>query len=358
MAKDTAQDDPFLRDLWYFGAAGQEIKPGQMIQKERLGELILIGRTHRGEVFALTDICPHRAILLSGGEMVKGETGSEVQCPYHGWRFRPDGQCAHIPSLTADQAEGMDISKIRARRYPAHESYGIVWIWFGADPETEPSLPPPTLDIPDDSKVRIFDECDFNCDIDAAVISLMDPAHIPYIHNQSWWRTPKTMHEKQKTFGPIERGFSMLPHKPSSNSFVYKLFGNDITTEIQLELPGLRPEYMKAGDKHVTTVTIVTPVTADKSIISILLYWNIAAVSLVPKWLIRRAIRVFMDQDSTAVDSQAIGLSYDPPQMFIHDSDIPAKWYLALKRNWKKHRETGEPFVNPLSEPKTLRWRS
>jgi len=105
MAKDTAQDDPFLRDLWYFGAAGQEIKPGQMIQKERLGELILIGRTHRGEVFALTDICPHRAILLSGGEMVKGETGSEVQCPYHGWRFRPDGQCAHIPSLTADQAE-------------------------------------------------------------------------------------------------------------------------------------------------------------------------------------------------------------------------------------------------------------
>ncbi|WP_420434048.1 Rieske 2Fe-2S domain-containing protein [Hyphobacterium sp.] len=358
MAKDTALDDVFLRDLWYFGIVGKEIKPGEMIQKERLGELILFGRTHDGEAFAMTDICPHRAILLSGGRMVKGESGTEVQCPYHGWRFRPDGQCASIPSLTADQAEAMDIAKIRAKTYRVHESYGIVWIWFGYDEAAEPCLPPPTLDIPEDSEVRMFDACDFHCDMDAAVISLMDPAHIPYIHNQSWWRTPETMHEKQKTFGPIERGFSMLPHKPSSNSFIYKLFGTGITTEIQLELPGLRPEYMKAGDKHVTTVTIVTPVSANKTIISIILYWNHGLVSLVPKWLIRRAIRVFMKQDSTAVDSQAIGLSYDPPQMFIHDSDIPAKWYLALRRNWEKHRLEGADFVNPLKENKTLRWRS
>lgn len=358
MTNATAKDDVFLRDLWYFGIVGSEIKPGQMIQKERLGELVLFGRTHDGQAFAMTDICPHRAILLSGGEMVKTETGTQVQCPYHGWRFRPDGQCANIPSLTADQTEGMDISKIKARTYPVHESYGVIWIWFGYDAEAAPCLDPPTLDIPGDSKIRMHDECDFNCDMDAAVISLMDPAHIPYIHNQSWWRTPKTMHEKAKTFGPIERGFSMLPHKPSSNSFIYKLFGTDITTEITLELPGLRPEYMKAGDKHVTTVTIVTPVNAAKTIISVILYWNHPAVSFVPKWLIRRGMHIFMEQDSAAVDSQAIGMSYDPPQMFIHDSDIPAKWYLALRRNWEKHRKEGADFVNPVKKPTTLRWRS
>lgn len=99
MTNATAKDDVFLRDLWYFGIVGSKIKPGQMIQKERLGELVLFGRTHDGQAFAMTDICPHRAILLSGGEMVKTETGTQVQCPYHGWRFRPDGQCANMPSV-------------------------------------------------------------------------------------------------------------------------------------------------------------------------------------------------------------------------------------------------------------------
>ena len=86
---------------------------------------MLLGRTHKGEVYALRDICPHRAAPLSAGRLVE----DTVECPYHGWRFRTDGACAAIPSLVDEQA--MDTTRIRVRRYPAAESQGLVFVGPG-----------------------------------------------------------------------------------------------------------------------------------------------------------------------------------------------------------------------------------
>ena len=57
----------FVKDLWYFGALSNELKPGQHLHRELLGQPILFGRDHDGKAYALKDICPHRGILLSGG---------------------------------------------------------------------------------------------------------------------------------------------------------------------------------------------------------------------------------------------------------------------------------------------------
>ena len=87
----------FLYDIWYFAALGCDLKPGKLQRYELLGEPVLLGRTHRGEVYALRDICPHRAAPLSAGRLVE----DTVECPYNGWRFRTDGACAAIPSPRA-----------------------------------------------------------------------------------------------------------------------------------------------------------------------------------------------------------------------------------------------------------------
>src|ERR671913_501589 len=97
----------FLYDIWYFAALSGDLKPGKLQRYELLGEPVLLGRTHSGEVFALRDICPHRAAPLSAGRLVE----DTVECPYHGWRFRTDGACAAIPSLVDEQA--MDTTRIR-----------------------------------------------------------------------------------------------------------------------------------------------------------------------------------------------------------------------------------------------------
>src|SRR6476661_1042124 len=101
----------FLTDIWYFAALSSDLKPGKLARHELLGEPVLLGRSPKGEVFALRDICPHRAAPLSAGRFHEEASGATtVECPYHGWRFGADGACAAIPSLVDDQP--MDVGRI------------------------------------------------------------------------------------------------------------------------------------------------------------------------------------------------------------------------------------------------------
>ena len=97
---DLAFGRGFLTDIWYFAALSAELKAGKLQRCEILGQPVLLGRTQAGQVYALRDICPHRAAPLSAGRLrPDGQGGEAVECPYHGWRFRTaDGACAGIPS--------------------------------------------------------------------------------------------------------------------------------------------------------------------------------------------------------------------------------------------------------------------
>src|SRR5258708_11374557 len=122
----------FLTEIWYFAGLSGDMAPGKLARHERLGEPVLLGRSHKGELFALRDICPHRAAPLSAGRFHQETSGATtVECPYHGWRFGSDGACAAIPSLVEDQA--MDVSRIRVPRYPIADSQGLVFVWAGSD---------------------------------------------------------------------------------------------------------------------------------------------------------------------------------------------------------------------------------
>src|SRR5262245_18750710 len=102
----------FLTDIWYFAALSSDVNTGDLRRYEILGEPVMLGRGPSGQIFALRDICPHRASPLSSGKIVKEAGGGEtVECPYHGWRFRADGVCAAIPSLV----EGQDLDPNRIR---------------------------------------------------------------------------------------------------------------------------------------------------------------------------------------------------------------------------------------------------
>ena len=98
-APPTAFGKGFVADAWYFVALGRDVAPASLKRYEIMGEPVLIGRTRAGQVYAMRDICPHRAAPLSAGRLVeKPGEGETIECPYHGWRFRPDGVCARISS--------------------------------------------------------------------------------------------------------------------------------------------------------------------------------------------------------------------------------------------------------------------
>jgi len=344
----------FLTDLWYFGACSQQLEPGALLPIELLGQPVLVGRGFDGVAFAMRDICPHRGILLSGGRLVEKNGETQVECPYHGWRFGTDGQCAFIPSLTDEQAAHTELSKISNQRFHVREQQGLIWIYQG---KNQPADDPISLDLVGNAAPKLITSTVFDCHVDHAVIGLMDPAHIAFIHRQWWWRTEKSVHEKAKKFGPVPNGFSMLPHIPSSNSFLYRLLGAKPETEIRFQLPGIRVEYIRIGEKYVVGFTAVTPMNAKQTKITIVAFWDHPIVSLFPKWLIRKALDVFVGQDRDAVNAQQKGLAYQPNLMLIHDADVQAKWYFALKKAWETSQKTGTVFINPVPT-KTLKWRS
>jgi phenylpropionate dioxygenase-like ring-hydroxylating dioxygenase large terminal subunit len=345
-----------LRDLWYFAALSAQVRPGKLVRKLLLNEPIVLGRDKAGTLFALRDICPHRAAPLSAGRIVEEGGGQAVECPYHGWRFRTDGACAAIPSLM--EGQDLDPARIRVQRFFAHEQAGLIWLYVPSNPRAEaPALPPPDfLALASDGKPKLIDQMIFDAHVDHAVVGLMDPAHGPYVHAQWWWRGRHDLRAKAKQFEPREMGFSMVRHKPSGNSYAYSILGGAPETEISFRLPCIRWEDIRAGKTRVLALTCLTPLDDKRTQITQVFYWNNALLSLA-KPFVAAAARAFLRQDGAMVNLQKEGLARDPALLWIDDSDTQAKWYHKLKREWIASRAEGRAFVNPL-EPATLRWRS
>ncbi|HZZ35069.1 MAG TPA: aromatic ring-hydroxylating dioxygenase subunit alpha [Caulobacteraceae bacterium] len=347
----------FVTDIWYFAALSAEVKAGRMARHEIMGEPVLIGRSKDGEVFALRDICPHRAAPLSAGRIVREADGAEsVECPYHGWRYGLSGACRAIPSLVDEQ--DFDITRVKVRRYPAAESQGMVFIWIAGDPrgEGEPDVLVPTFPGAVGGRPKLVDRMDFEAHIDHAVVGLMDPAHGPYVHQQWWWRTAGSQHDKAKRFVPSQDGFTMVRHPPSKNSRAYALLGGEPLTEITFRLPGLRWEHVTVGERQVLSLTCLTPLSDTRTRITQIV-WSDHPVFFLARPFIAAGARRFLEQDGAMVNLQNEGLKYDPSLMWIDDADRQAKWYQALKREWAAARREGRAFVNPV-QAATLRWRS
>jgi phenylpropionate dioxygenase-like ring-hydroxylating dioxygenase large terminal subunit len=349
----AAEAPAFLRDLWYRAAAGRAIRAGKVQRRILLGEPVLLGRTRDGHAFALRDLCPHRGVPLSAGRILAENT---LECPYHGWRFRPDGVCAAIPSLV--EGQDMDPSRIRVRAYTLCEQDGQLWVYM-ASPGHEaapPRIEPPKIPLAGVGIPRMTETQIFRCAMDHAVMGLMDPAHGPFVHQAWYWRSRHSIHAKEKRYAPSPHGFTMVAHRPSSNSFAYRILGGDISTEIRFELPGIRFEHIKAGAREVVGLTTCTPIDPQTTEVTQIFYWNRAWLNLV-RPVFRPFARAFLGQDRAMVELQREGLRFNPRMMLIQDADVPAMWYQRLKRAWAESVATGEAFVNPVPDT-ILRWRS
>ena len=79
------------------------------------GAQVALFRTSTGEPAAVSDVCPHRRLKLSAGEVV----GDRIRCKYHGWAFDACGygESPATPKMTTCTAS-----------YDVHEAHGLVWL--------------------------------------------------------------------------------------------------------------------------------------------------------------------------------------------------------------------------------------
>jgi phenylpropionate dioxygenase-like ring-hydroxylating dioxygenase large terminal subunit len=361
LAGNAAPSATLIYDDWYPALRSEVLTGRRMTTAMLLGVPLVLGRTHDGRIFAMRDSCPHRGIPLSCGWF----DGKSVTCKYHGWAFEPvSGQCSEIPSLTSH--DKLDCSRIYATAFPCEERDGYAWVYM---PQPGTGRLHNDRDLPTVPEIPKFSgrfrgahlTAELPCNVDHGIIGLMDPAHGPFVHQAWWWRSQKSIHEKEKRFEPIPQGFRMSAHTPSGNSAPYKLlgvYGEPITTTIDFVLPNRRYESIRCGDKWFASLTTVTPTTANSCRIDVAAAWNIfyavPFVTAIATFFGKRFVR----QDQETMIQQAEGLKYNPSLMLIDDADRPAKWYFALKQARLDAAATGTAFQHPMTNPVTLRWRS
>jgi nitrite reductase/ring-hydroxylating ferredoxin subunit len=125
-------------DRWFPVARSEDVVPRHVAQTQLLGQEIALWRDDGGSVNAWENRCPHRGVRLSIGD----NTGTELRCQYHGWRFAGgSGQCTFIPAHPSQRPA----STMHAVVHAAVERYGYVWV--NVDPHTDapdPPMPRPT----------------------------------------------------------------------------------------------------------------------------------------------------------------------------------------------------------------------
>ncbi|MEO5734149.1 MAG: Rieske 2Fe-2S domain-containing protein [Rubrivivax sp.] len=112
-----------------------------------LGQDLVLFR--QGAVDAATDLrdptatwglldrdCPHRGADLAFAR----HEGDGIRCPFHGWKFAPDGTCLETP---AEPAGSTLCQRVRQRSYPVKLQSGVLFAYLG--PELEPGTELPAL---------------------------------------------------------------------------------------------------------------------------------------------------------------------------------------------------------------------
>jgi phenylpropionate dioxygenase-like ring-hydroxylating dioxygenase large terminal subunit len=121
----------FVRNVWYVAALAREVTT-EPLARTLLGDPVVIYRTEGGTPAILSDICPHRAAMLSRGR-VEGEA---IVCGYHGFTFDQAGHCIRVPGQARIPAQA-DV-----RCYPVIERWGWLFVWMG-DAALAPQTPLP-----------------------------------------------------------------------------------------------------------------------------------------------------------------------------------------------------------------------
>ena len=210
----------------------------------------------------MSDVCVHRGTALSLGTV----EGDEIRCPYHGWRYRPDGRCVAIPQL-ADPARVP--AKARVAAFQAQERYGLIWVTLD-----EPRWPLPEIpELEESWAVLTAGPYAWQCDAARQVENFTDFGHFPWVHPGLLGdpERPVVPRHEVRTDDHVLHYTIVRPEAPNSDDF--PVFGNEQggpperRSRYELHLPytiALRLGW--GGEKGMVYLFASQPVSADRSI--------------------------------------------------------------------------------------------
>ena len=165
----------YLQNCWYVAAWASELE-GKPLGRRLLDAPVVLYRTASGEAVALEGRCPHRFAPLHMGKVV----GSDLECPYHGLRFAPDGACTLNPQNAATPPKGVAV-----KTYPLVERHTALWIWMGEAERADPALIPDFSFLTDDRLAHIGGYLHTKANYELLTDNILDLSHVDFLHATS-----------------------------------------------------------------------------------------------------------------------------------------------------------------------------
>ncbi len=138
----------FPRGWFMIAESGEATK--KPVSLRYFGQDLIMYRGESNRVVVMEAYCPHMgthlaknqsSYVVQDGDQISGDS---IRCPYHGWRFGPDGKCEEIPYSPAPIPE-----KACIKSWETREWGNCIFVWN--DPENgEPDYDLPELKEWDD----------------------------------------------------------------------------------------------------------------------------------------------------------------------------------------------------------------
>ena len=167
---------------WFMVAVSAEVTDKPKAVRFFGQDFALYRGKQSGKVVLLDAYCPHMGTHLARNSTSYvaqdgAVEGDSIRCPYHAWRFGPDGRCNHIP-----YSKGPIPPAARVKSWKVEEHMGAVFVWH--DPEgLEPDYEVPQVASDPAWVPTLFDDLGIvNCHTQEIVDNITDVAHFNPVH--------------------------------------------------------------------------------------------------------------------------------------------------------------------------------
>lgn len=334
-----------LANYWY--AACRSVALGSHpMAVTVLGIPLVLFREPGGRARALLDRCPHRNVPLSLGRV---KPSGYLECAYHGWQFRGDGQCMNVPGLVADENP-------RAWAAPTHavrERDGLVWVY--ATPDVEPETEPFRVDVDAaDGYQHVVREVEAEATLHAAIENALDVPHTAYLHRGLFrgGRKNEITAVVTRFSDRVITEYRGEPRPPGVVARILSPSGGIVEHWDRFFLPSIaQVEYRLGSENHFLVTSMCTPVSDTSTKLFAVVYFK----TRFPGRLVRPILEPFaqriFQQDAKILKSQTETIHRFGGEQFINtELDLmgPHIWRLLKQSERGPIADDAEPVMREV----------
>lgn len=255
------------------------------------GEGIVLFRGAGGRIGALIDRCPHRSVKLSLGRV--GADGC-LECPFHGWRFGPDGANRHVP-LNPDAR----LARLSATPVPVRVLRDMVWVY------TAPGIEAPVSPIAPEGLIapglsRTYVSRLWNCHWTRAMENMLDSPHLPFVHRKTIGR-PLLRRMKQGSTMEV-----LWEERPWGGAAVAQLDGVDGGGLLEFFRPNMMALTIPIPGRHFRIHAIVVPAGEGQTRLTVVASRSFLRAGVFDG-IFRSSSAKIADEDKAVVESSPAG---------------------------------------------------